>query len=86
MKSYLLFFLFITLLFSSSAQEETKCQDIDNKKAVKAYQQGIDKKNKKEERLVFLKQAIDEEPDYVDANFAFAQERIKTLDQINNYI
>lgn len=61
------------------AQDEAKCQEIDNKKAVKAYEKGIDKKNKKEERLAFLQEAIDLEPDYVDANYAFAMERIKTL-------
>jgi outer membrane protein OmpA-like peptidoglycan-associated protein len=74
--------LLLPLLFSASlllAQDEEKCQTIDNKKAVKLYQQGIDKKNKKEERLAFLKQAIELEPDYVDANFAFASERIRTL-------
>jgi outer membrane protein OmpA-like peptidoglycan-associated protein len=59
--------------------EEASCQTIDNKKAVKLYEQGLDKKNKKEERLAFLKEAINLEPDYVDANFAFAEERIKTL-------
>jgi outer membrane protein OmpA-like peptidoglycan-associated protein len=79
-------FRFFAILFFTSAalnlgaqDEENKCQEIDNKKAVKAYQQGIDKKNKKEERLAFLKQAIELEPDYVDANFAFASERIRTL-------
>jgi outer membrane protein OmpA-like peptidoglycan-associated protein len=61
------------------SQDEAKCQEIDNKKAVKLYEQGLDKKNKKEERLDFLKKALELEPDYVDANFAFAMERIKTL-------
>ncbi|MCW3102084.1 MAG: outer membrane protein/peptidoglycan-associated protein [Bacteroidetes bacterium] len=69
--------LFLSL--SSSGQDEAKCQEIDNKKAVKAYEQGIDKKNKKEERLAYLKQALELEPDYVDANYAYAMERIKTL-------
>lgn len=76
------FFLFVFVSsFASFAQdEEAKCQEIDNKKAVKAYQQGTDKsKYKKEERMVFLKQALDLEPDYVDANFAFAMERIRSL-------
>jgi outer membrane protein OmpA-like peptidoglycan-associated protein len=59
--------------------EEKPCQVIKNKKAVKAYQEGINKKNKKEERLDYLKKAIELEPDYVDANFAYAMERIKTL-------
>jgi outer membrane protein OmpA-like peptidoglycan-associated protein len=72
-------FLSTLLSFSSFAQEEGQCQNIDNKKAVKAYQQGIDKKNKKEERLAYLKEALELEPDYVDANFAYAMERIKTL-------
>ncbi len=66
--------------FTASAQDEEKpCQEIDDKKALKAYEQGLDKKFKKEERLAFLKQAIELEPDYVDANFAYAMERIKTL-------
>ncbi len=70
-------FSFMTI--STIAQDEKPCQEMENKKAVKLYEQGIDKKNKKEERLAFLKQAIALEPDYVDANFAFAEERIKTL-------
>ena len=58
-------FLFIAS-FTSYAQDEAKCQEIDNKKAKKLYEQGIDKKFKKEERLAFLKQAMELEPDYVD--------------------
>ncbi len=65
--------------FSVTSQDETKCQEIDNKKAINLYEQGLNKKYKKEERLAFLKQAMDLEPDYVDANFAYAEERIKTL-------
>jgi len=71
--------LIILLAFATKAQDEKSCQEIDNKKAKKLYEQGIDKKNKKEDRLKFLQQAIDLEPDYIDANFAFAMERIKTL-------
>jgi outer membrane protein OmpA-like peptidoglycan-associated protein/tetratricopeptide (TPR) repeat protein len=71
-------FLFI-VNFTSYAQDEVKCQEIENKKAKKLYEQGIDKKYKKEERLAFLKEAMLLEPDYVDANFAFASERIRTL-------
>ena len=74
---FLLSAVFIS--FQSFAQDEKKCQQMDNEKAVKLYQQGMDKKNKKEERLDFLKKALDLEPDYVDANFAYAEERIKTL-------
>lgn len=76
---HLFFFFFIFTSSFAIAQEETKCQEIDNNKATKLYEQGINKKFKKEERLAFLKQALDMEPDYVDANFAYAEERIKTL-------
>lgn len=82
MRSYYSIFIFACSVLWTSVQaqdEEKKCQEIDNKKAVKLYEQGLDKKNKKEQRLAFLKQALDLEPDYVDANFAFAEERIKTL-------
>lgn len=74
-------FLFFVIIISAKlySQDEAKCQDIDDKKAVKLYEQGIDKKNKKEQRLAFLLQAIELQPDYVDANFAYASERIKTL-------
>lgn len=75
------FIIFFIAFYSSAsyAQDEEKCQEIDNKKAKKLYEQGIDRKFKKEERLAFLKQAMDLEPDYVDANYAFAAERLKTL-------
>ncbi|MES2591716.1 MAG: OmpA family protein [Bacteroidota bacterium] len=74
------FLLLLTFIISSAiAQDETPCQEIDNKKAKKLYEQGIDKKNKKEERMGFLKQAMEIEPDYVDANFVYTQERIKTI-------
>jgi len=73
------FFYLLFISFAAISQDEAKCQDIDNKKANKLYEQGLDKKFKKEERLAFLKQAMDLEPDYVDANFAYAEERIKTL-------
>jgi outer membrane protein OmpA-like peptidoglycan-associated protein len=75
-----LFVLFLICTFPIQAQDDEKpCQEIENKKAKKLYEQGIDKKNKKEQRLAFLKQAIDLEPDYVDANFAYADERTRTL-------
>lgn len=73
------FFLLFFVVLSSIAQDEAPCQEIDNKQAKKAYTEGINKKNKKEERLNYLKKALDLEPDYVDANFAYADERIKTL-------
>ena len=79
-KQPILFVLFAVIACSVSAQDDEKpCQEITNKKALKAYQEGINRSNKKEERLAFLKKAIELKPDYVDANFAYAEERIKTL-------
>ncbi len=75
----ILFLFFTFIYFNSFSQDEKPCQEIDNAKAVALYKQGIDKKNKKEERLDYLKKALDLEPDYVDANFAYAEEKIKTL-------
>lgn len=72
-------FLFLFFSIFSFSQGNSSCPETDNKKAKKLYEQGIDKKNKKEDRLKFLQQAIEMEPDYIDANFAFAMERIKTL-------
>jgi outer membrane protein OmpA-like peptidoglycan-associated protein/tetratricopeptide (TPR) repeat protein len=73
-------YLFIFFYVDSRAQEEkAACQEIDNKEAVKAYQQGIDrKKNNKEARVKFLKVALELEPDYADANFAYAKEILVT--------
>ncbi len=73
------FILFGSFSCAAYAQDDKPCQEIDNKKATKLYEQGRDKKFKKEERLAFLKEAMTLEPDYVDANFAFASERILTL-------
>jgi len=52
---------------------------MDDAKAVDLWKKGTDKKKfQKEQRMAFLKQALDLEPDYVDANFAYAEEIIKT--------
>lgn len=72
-------FLSVALLLNAQDDGEKPCQEIENKKAKKLYEQGIDKKNKKDDRMKFLEQAIQLEPDYVDANFAFGMERVRTL-------
>lgn len=82
LKKIILFLLLTIAVFPALAQDEKEedgCGKTDNKKARKLYEQGTDRKNKKEERLSFLKQALELDPDYVDANFAYAEERIKTL-------
>lgn len=81
-------FLFCSILFSQpktkgKSKEDEKlvsCQEMENKKAVELFDKASDKKHfKKEERMKFLDQALELEPDYVEANFLFAEERIKTL-------
>jgi outer membrane protein OmpA-like peptidoglycan-associated protein len=53
---------------------------VDDKEAIKNYENGIDKKKyKKEERLAFLEKALEIEPEYPAANFAYAQEKIVTI-------
>lgn len=61
------------------AQKDSGCGDPDDKKAVELYNKGTDmKKYGKEEREAFLKQAIELQPDYVAANFALAEDYVKT--------
>ena len=79
MKLYNCLIILLVLSFSASAQEDKVCGGTENDKAKKAYLEGINKKNKKEERLAFLKKAIELESEYADAQFAYAMERIKTL-------
>jgi len=94
MSSVRSFCLIVLLCISSSLLAQKKdpktlerpasCQEIDDKDAVAAYENGIDrKKNKKEQRVVFLAKAIDLVPDYVDANFAMGIEKIVTA-KLNN--
>ena len=80
-----IFFFFLVLIsFTALSQDDKPCQEIENKKAVDLFEKGINKKNKKEERMAFLKQAMDLEPDYVDANFVYAEEQIKTMIYANS--
>lgn len=61
------------------AQQDSSCGQTDDKKAIELYSKGTDKrKYQKEERIQALKQAIELVPDYVPANFALAEEYIKT--------
>jgi len=82
MKKFLLGFLLfvnISLLFSQDEENSSSkfCREINNKKAIKLYEKGINKKKyKKPERLQFLRECLQLEPDFVEANFAMAQEII----------
>lgn len=56
------------------------CKQVENKKAVKLYEQGIDKKKyEKKERMDFLLKAIEMEPDYAEAHLAYAEGLIQRL-------
>jgi outer membrane protein OmpA-like peptidoglycan-associated protein/tetratricopeptide (TPR) repeat protein len=75
-----LFFALLIVLLSvgANAQSDSTCQQMDDSKAVELYKKGTDKKRPKEERMPNLQKALQLEPDYVDANFAYAEELIKT--------
>src|SRR5579872_3836289 len=77
-KCFLLILLSSTLSFNSFSQNSSNCDPPDDSKAVDLYKKGTDRKNQKEQRMPFLRQALQLEPDYVDANFAYAEELIKT--------
>jgi outer membrane protein OmpA-like peptidoglycan-associated protein len=57
------------------------CQVMENKDAVELFEKGVDKKKypKKDERMDFLKKALELEPDYVEANYAFAEGVLQRL-------
>jgi outer membrane protein OmpA-like peptidoglycan-associated protein len=89
MKSLFSIFFFIYLLgittvsFAQSNkddddEEALNCPPISNKKAIKLYETGTNKKEDKNKRLEALKKAIELEPDYAEALFLYAHERIKT--------
>ena len=60
-------------------ESENPCTYIDDKKALKLYQSGINrKKYNKQERLHYLKEALDLAPDYIPANFQMGMEIILT--------
>jgi outer membrane protein OmpA-like peptidoglycan-associated protein/tetratricopeptide (TPR) repeat protein len=80
-KYYFSFLLFVNISFLFSQDDENStskfCKEIDNKQAIKLYEKGTNKKKyKKPERLQFLRECLQLEPDFVEANFAMAQEII----------
>jgi len=77
------FVVFIQPLRGYAQKEDNEvkspCNEITNKKAVKLYEKGIDKKNKSlEEKIHFLKEATDLEPDYAEALYALADGQRRT--------
>lgn len=62
----------------SAFAQDSNCGSTDNKKALELYNKGTDKKKYQQgERMAFLKQALELEPDYVAANFAMGEELVK---------
>ncbi len=73
----LYFILSFFILYSQDDENKGFCNDIDNKKAKNLYKKGTDKKSyKKPERLKFLNECLELEPDFAEANLAVANEII----------
>lgn len=74
MKAFFFFLLILSPFILSAQDDEAKkspCAEVANKKAVKLYEKGIDKKNHNlEEKVHFLKEAVELEPDYAEALYA----------------
>lgn len=82
-KHYLLFSLLICLCFPLISQDEEEgekkyCKEID-KKLEKLYLKATDKKTPKPERLKFLKQCLEEDPDFAEGNLRMGFEYIVHL-------
>src|SRR5882757_4789338 len=77
MQKNILLLLLAFFSISITAQDDDKkmCNDNTDKKALKLYEKGIDKKQfKKAERLDFLVKALAIEPDFAEANNAMGLE------------
>jgi outer membrane protein OmpA-like peptidoglycan-associated protein len=79
-KIILYFFIFCTLSIAAQDDDDDSpkfCIEIGNKKALKLYEKAVDKKKyKKPERLGFLKECLELEPDFAEANLSMAREII----------
>lgn len=68
MKKNLYLFLILLTKFSFAQDEKAGCKAIENDKAKKLYEKGIDKKKYEfKERKDFLLKAVEEEPEYAEA-------------------
>jgi outer membrane protein OmpA-like peptidoglycan-associated protein len=77
---HLLLCILVCLCFSLISQDDDEgenkyCKEID-KKLEKLYLKGTDKKTPKPERLKFLKQCLEEDPDFAEANLRMGFEYI----------
>ena len=82
-KYFSVFGLFLVLLsipnpvFSQEDEDEENCELSSNKKAVKAYEKGIDKKNSYRERMTYLGEALEIDPDFTIALWSKTFSQIK---------
>lgn len=78
-KYFSLLFSAVFLLHSSWSFSQSECDEDIDPKLVKVYEKGIDReKYGKAERLKYLRKALEEEEEYVAANYAMAREQLKT--------
>lgn len=70
-------FCFTAALAQDEEAKKSACPEPESKKAVDLYKKGTDKKKyKKPERLKYLQDALDIDPNYAEANLAMANEII----------
>lgn len=73
--SFLLIFCFISKTSAQDEHTRDVCNEMTNKKAMLLFMKGTDKKKyEKPDRIKFLMEAIDIEPEFADAQFALAHE------------
>lgn len=71
-------FLFSIITLYSSAQGY--CREVSDEKMIELYKKCVDKKNKigKELKMKYLKEIVETEPDFAEANLLYAREMILT--------
>lgn len=75
------FFLFVLFIpFSFSLISQDFCREISDEKIIALYKKCIDKKNKigKEQKMKFLKEIVENEPDFAEAHLLLSKEIILT--------
>src|SRR5690606_14045949 len=70
--------LLLHLELAYAQSEASPCPAIENKKALKLYVEGTDRKNSKEKRLEALREAIEHEPEFAMAHYKLGEELLKT--------
>lgn len=78
--SYLTILVFLCSLgFAFTANAQSECDEDVDPKVYKLFEKGINrKKYNKGERLKYLRKALDENEDFVAANYAMAHEQLRT--------